>query len=72
MKIWVEEKGFTATTPYREGVIVGDPVLFCVRPEEIMIVKEDRTIKESLRDNVFSGRLSRSLKRVRTTLSLSG
>lgn len=55
MKIWVEEKGFAATTSCREGMVVGDPVLFCIRPEEIMIVKEERTIKESLKDNVFSG-----------------
>jgi molybdate transport system ATP-binding protein len=54
MKIRVEEKGFTATTPYREGVVVGESVLFCIRPEEIMIVKEDRIIKERLKDNVFT------------------
>ncbi len=55
MKIRVDEKGFTATVPYREGIITGEAVLFCIRPEEIMIVKEDRAIKESLKDNVFSG-----------------
>ena len=49
MTVWVEEKGFQASIPYREGAVVGEWVRFCIRPEEIMILKEDRPIKKNLK-----------------------
>jgi molybdate transport system ATP-binding protein len=55
MKAWVEKKRFTAVIPYREEAAIGDLVRFCIRPEHIIILKEERSIKKSLRDNVFAG-----------------
>jgi molybdate transport system ATP-binding protein len=55
MKVEVAQKGFQAVVPFREGTRTGDRVQFCIRPEEIMILKGDRSIKDSLKDNIFSG-----------------
>jgi ABC-type sulfate/molybdate transport systems ATPase subunit len=63
MTAWVEEKGFQATIPYREGAAVGKWVRFCIRPEEIMVLKEDRPIKKSLKANVFSGQIVRVVEK---------
>ena len=46
MTVWVDEKGFQASIPYREGAVVGDWVRFCIRPEEIMILKEEQADQE--------------------------
>jgi molybdate transport system ATP-binding protein len=63
MTVWVEEKGFQATLPYREGAAVGKWVRFCIRPEEIMVLKEDRPIKKNLKANVFSGQIVRVVEK---------
>jgi molybdate transport system ATP-binding protein len=57
MRVHVEEKGFIAVTPYSEGVTLGEFVRFCIRPEEIMILKGEKTVKKSLQDNVFTGEI---------------
>jgi molybdate transport system ATP-binding protein len=63
MTVWVEEKGFQSTIPYREGIVVGERVLFCIRPEEIMVLKEDRPIKKNLRANIFTGKIVRIVEK---------
>jgi ABC-type Fe3+/spermidine/putrescine transport system ATPase subunit len=63
MTVWVEEKGFQASIPYREGAVVGEQVRFCIRPEEIMVLKEDRPIKKSLRANIFTGQIVRIVEK---------
>jgi molybdate transport system ATP-binding protein len=63
MTVWVEEKGFQSCIPYREGAVVGDWVRFCIRPEEIMVLKEDRRIKKSLMANIFTGRIVRVVEK---------
>jgi molybdate transport system ATP-binding protein len=63
MTVWVEKKGFPSSIPYREGVVVGDWVRFCIRPEEIMILKADRPIKRNLKANIFSGRIVRIVEK---------
>lgn len=61
--VWVEEKGFQASLPYREGAVVGDWVRFCIRPEEIMILKEGRPVKQNLNGNVFTGEIIRIVEK---------
>jgi molybdate transport system ATP-binding protein len=63
MTVWVEEKGFQASIPCREGAAVGESVCFCIRPEEIMVLKEDRPIKRNLRANIFTGHIVRIVEK---------
>jgi len=63
MTVWVEKKGFRSSIPYREGAVVGDWVRFCIRPEEIMILKEDRPIKKNLKANIFAGKIVRIVEK---------
>ena len=63
MTVCVEKKGFSSSIPYREGAVVGDWVRFCVRPEEIMILKADRPIKRNLKANIFSGKIVRVVEK---------
>jgi molybdate transport system ATP-binding protein len=63
MTVCVEEKGFQASIPYREGLVVGERVFFCIRPEEIMVLKEDRPIKKNLRANIFTGKIVRIVEK---------
>jgi molybdate transport system ATP-binding protein len=63
MVVWVEEKGFQGSVPYREGAVVGKRVHFCIRPEEIMVLKEDRPVKKSLKGNIFTGKVVRIIEK---------
>jgi molybdate transport system ATP-binding protein len=63
MTVWVEEKGFQSSIPYREGAVVDDWVRFCIRPEEIMIIKADRPIKRNLKANIFAGKIVRIVEK---------
>jgi molybdate transport system ATP-binding protein len=63
MKVWVEEKGFKAVIPHRQGALIGEWVLFCIRPEEIMILKEGKPIKTNLQANIFPGEIVRIVER---------
>ncbi len=63
MKAWVEEKGFEAGIPCRKGALVGEEILFCIRPEEIMILKPGKPIKPNLQANIFTGEIVRIVER---------
>jgi molybdate transport system ATP-binding protein len=63
MTVCVEEKGFQASIPYREGAVAGESVRFCIRPEEIMVLKEDRPIKKNLKANIFTGKIVRIVEK---------
>jgi molybdate transport system ATP-binding protein len=63
MMVWVEEEGFQASIPYRKGVVAGESVRFCIRPEEVMILKEGRPIKRNLGGNVFTGQIVRIVEK---------
>ncbi len=45
------------------GPTVGQRVTFCIRPEEVMIVRPDRPLRPGLRENVLDGRLVREIDR---------
>jgi molybdate transport system ATP-binding protein len=61
--VWVQEKNFQVSIPYREGAVVGNWVRFCIRPEEIMILKEGRPVKQSLKGNIFTGEIIRIVEK---------
>ena len=63
MTAWIDDKGLQACLPYRKGAAVGDRVRFCIRPEEIMILKEGRPIKKSLQGNIFTGKIVRIVEK---------
>jgi len=63
MMVWVEDKGFESSIPYREGAVVGKWVYFCIRPEEIMVLKDDKRIKKSLMANIFTGKIARIVEK---------
>lgn len=63
MTVWVNDKGFQASIPYKEGEVVGNRVRFCIRPEEIMILKESRPIKRNLQGNIFTGKIVRIVEK---------
>ncbi len=63
MRVWVEEKGFRAVIPHRQGAVIGERVLFCIRPEEIMILKEGKPVKANLQANIFPGEIVRIVER---------
>ena len=63
MTVWVEEKSFQASIPYRDGASADEWVRFCIRPEEIMILKEGRPIKKNLEGNIFTGQIVRIVEK---------
>jgi len=63
MTVWVENKRFQSSVPYRKGAIAGESVQFCIRPEEIMILKEGRPIKRNLEGNIFTGQIVRIVEK---------
>jgi len=63
MTVWVDEKGFQASIPYREGAVTGNWVRFCIRPEEIMILRAERPIKKTLQGNIFTGQIVRIIEK---------
>ena len=63
MTVYVENRGFEASIPYRKGIREGEWVHFCIRPEEIMILKEDRPVKRNLRANIFAGQIVRIVEK---------
>jgi ABC-type Fe3+/spermidine/putrescine transport system ATPase subunit len=42
---------------------VGERARFCIRPEEIMVLKEDKRIKRSLMANIFTGKIARTVEK---------
>ena len=63
MTVWVDEKGFQASVPYREGAIKGNWIRFCIRPEEIMILRAERPIEKTLQENIFTGQIVRIIEK---------
>jgi len=52
----VEWSGGTVEGP-RLGFSVEDEVEFCVRPEDIMIIREGKPLRKNIRENMFEGRV---------------
>ncbi len=52
----IRHNGFQIIAPYKAHLHEGDIVDFCIRPQEIKVLKPGKPLRESLKDNVFSGR----------------
>jgi molybdate transport system ATP-binding protein len=50
---------FTVYLPYEPDYPVGAKMEFCVRPEEVMIIREGQPVKDILKENIFTGRVVR-------------
>lgn len=53
----LDADGFRVTAPLGSPLQVGECVEFCIRPEEVMFLREDRPVKEGLSENIMSGRV---------------
>lgn len=54
-------KDYTITAPFKEGFVEGNKIIFCIRPQEIKIIREGRPIRAELRDNLFKGQIVDSI-----------
>jgi len=41
-----------------EGVQIGDEVTWCIRPDQVMVVREDRPLGKAIASNIFSGKIT--------------
>ncbi len=56
-KMTIDLKNYRIITPSINGIKCGDNVEFCVLPQEIKILRRDREVRDSLKDNVFEGKI---------------
>ena len=52
-------EGLSGVYLYWKGAREGEWVRFFIRPEEIMILKEDKPVKKSLKANILAGQIVR-------------
>lgn len=43
--------------PRIEGLQIGEEVTWCIRPDQVMVVREDRPLKKAVAENLFSGEI---------------
>lgn len=55
----VETPRFAICLPHDPAYPVGAEVEFCVRPEEVMIIREGQPVKDILRENILTGQILR-------------
>ncbi len=44
--------------PGMEGLQIGEKVIWCIRPDQVMMVREDRPLGKTVASNIFSGRIT--------------
>jgi ABC-type sugar transport system ATPase subunit len=54
-------KDYNLYLPYRGYINPGKEINFCIHPREIKIIKKERPIRDSLKDNIFSGTIVSSI-----------
>jgi molybdate transport system ATP-binding protein len=57
-KMVLKNERFCVTMDLCDDAKEGDSLMFCIRPEETKILRPDRPIKDTLRDNIFSGKIT--------------
>jgi ABC-type Fe3+/spermidine/putrescine transport system ATPase subunit len=71
-RVAIKGKGLIFTFEIRDGLGPGDEVDFLIRPEEVMVIREGKPIKESLKGNIFEGEIRKIIeKETHHTLLLS-
>src|SRR3989304_1025945 len=53
----IESAGFRVIAPSPGPLSISEEVEFCIRPEEVMILREDRPVREGLSENIISGHI---------------
>jgi molybdate transport system ATP-binding protein len=56
------------TAPVMADLKIGEEVTWCIRPDHIMVLWEDRTIGKAAAENIFSGRITEILSKGATYL----
>ena len=54
--------------PRIEGLRIGEEVTWCIRPDQVMVVREDRHIGKAIASNVFSGKITEIISKGATYL----
>jgi molybdate transport system ATP-binding protein len=60
--VHIEWMGLVLEAPPQE-VTVGSNVVFCIRPEDVMIVRPDRPVREGIKENLLTGVIVREIHR---------
>jgi len=47
----------TIIAPGIQGLEIGEVVDWCIRPDRVMVLREDRSIRKAVAENIFSGRI---------------
>jgi molybdate transport system ATP-binding protein/molybdate/tungstate transport system ATP-binding protein len=61
-RVTIKGKGLTFTFDLKGGLTPGEEVDFLIRPEEVMVIREGKPIKESLKGNIFEGEIRRIIE----------
>jgi molybdate transport system ATP-binding protein/molybdate/tungstate transport system ATP-binding protein len=62
-RVTIKGKGLTFTFDLKGDLGPGDEVDFLIRPEEVMVIREGKPIKESLKGNIFEGEIREIIER---------
>ena len=55
--VHIESTGFNVVAPQNQPLSTGEDVEFCIRPEEVMLLREDKPVREGLSENIISGHI---------------
>jgi molybdate transport system ATP-binding protein/molybdate/tungstate transport system ATP-binding protein len=62
-RVTIKGKGLTFTFDLTGHLTPGEEVDFLIRPEEVMVIREGKPIKESLKGNIFEGEIRKIIER---------
>jgi molybdate transport system ATP-binding protein len=54
--------------PGMEGLHIGEEVTWCIRPDQVMVVREDRPLEKAIASNIFSGKITEIISKGLTYL----
>jgi len=66
----IDSAGFSVIAPSLQPLSIGEEVEFCIRPEEVMILREDRPVREGLSENIIPGHILEIVEQGPTFLAL--
>ena len=59
----VESEGFSLSLDSKVGISIGDRIEFCIRPEDIKVLREDKPIRDDLQENIITGIILKILEK---------
>jgi len=54
--------------PGMEGLQIGEEVTWCIRPDHVMVLREDRSLRKAVAENIFSGKITEIVSKGATYL----